>query len=575
MSTVSGQSRQSKRLTKRREAQFLLTAAVLTLVILSTFTLFSYRSTVELGLEERRQEASRMARRFARQLDGEPVPNAARLRRLEDTAAGIAVIDELGRAVAASGDVALTDPEAATRWLGWELAPPSSDTVSGRSPLAVDDGRLLFLRVDLPARQLRSSERGLDVLVPLVLLVNVTMTLLLLVYWQHLWAPFDRLIQRAKKAGRMGGDVDEMSFLLDTFEEAFEALQRSPGDELDALERTLVPNLESGVLLSDETGRVLALNKIGAAVLELEEPAEGRPLEEVLAPHPGLSTALLEAIREDRGVERGEYVLDLAAGERTLGLTMHPLRRDDGSLRGYLILFLDLTAVRRRAEERRLSENLAQLGELAAGVAHEARNALASLTGYLTLVERRALDDTIGGYLAEMRHEADHLKRVVDDFLSFARPGSARGEEVDLDPLLHRAAADPALGEVVVRFTVESEARGGARMIGDAQLLERAFCNLLRNAAEAETAGRGEAVEVALRRAGEEIEIVIGDRGPGLPEELRERLFHPFVSGRADGVGLGLALTHRIVELHHGSVRLEDRPGGGARAVVRLPAMAR
>ena len=111
------------------------------------------------------------------------------------------------------------------------------------------------------------------------------------------------------------------------------------------------------------------------------------------------------------------------------------------------------------------------------------------------------------------------------------------------------------------------------RLRGDAQLLERALRNLLHNAAQAEreAGGRGP-IQLGIDPGPEGIEVSIEDRGPGLPAEVRERLFHPFATGRRGGVGLGLALAHRIVTLHGGRIRLEDRPGGGTRALLLFPA---
>jgi signal transduction histidine kinase len=96
--------------------------------------------------------------------------------------------------------------------------------------------------------------------------------------------------------------------------------------------------------------------------------------------------------------------------------------------------------------------------------------------------------------------------------------------------------------------------------------------NVVHNAVEAQRAASPEApVEIRFRRTGDEVELLVEDRGCGIPDELRDRLFAPFVSGRSDGVGLGLALTHRILDLHRGRIHLEDREGGGVRAILSFP----
>jgi len=242
-------------------------------------------------------------------------------------------------------------------------------------------------------------------------------------------------------------------------------------------------------------------------------------------------------------------------------VTVHPLLRDDGEVRAFLALFADLTEAHRIEREEQLTENLTHLGEMAAGVAHELRNSLATLRGYLALIERQPEEESLTDYLGEMRHESDHLQRVVDDFLAFARPETTRLEDVDLVELARRAVSDPALGPKSARFVEPSSDVPPVR--GDAQLLERALKNLIHNAVRAQQdEGVEEPVHVEIGTEGRRLELKIEDLGGGLPAEVRERLFQPFVTSRADGVGLGLTLARRIVSLHGGSLTLADRPGG-------------
>jgi signal transduction histidine kinase len=431
------------------------------------------------------------------------------------------------------------------------------------------------VRVDLPAGVLARQRRGLAVLTVAVLSINAGLAVLLLFFLRHLLAPWETLLARARQMGADGAtEENEIEFLLGTFDRALTALasrqEGSAEDDIAALERTLSASLRSGLLLIDREGRVLALNAVGAALLGTDLAEPGEPLGRVLAGQPELLEVLAAAVAEGTAPQRQECAVRPGPeGTETLtvGLTVHPLRRDDGELRGLLVLFADLTATQRRAEEGRLAESLAQLGEMAGGVAHELRNGLATLRGYLTLIERRPDEDSIADFLSEIRGEADHLERVLQDFLSFARPGTARVRELSLLRLLQRAAADPALGGIGVSVRGEDVV-----LRGDPQLLERAVRNLLHNAAQAEReAGRHGPIEVAVASELEGVEVAIEDRGPGLPEEIRARLFHPFATGRRGGVGLGLALAHRIVVLHGGRIRLEDRPGGGTRALLFFP----
>lgn len=555
---------------QRQEVQILLPSALLMMAVLSTFALFAYRSTVELLLETREAEAARMGRQLASEIARGPLPNGEKLRQRLPIAHAVTVWNEKRDLMASFGDRAM-NPLARPRGRLFPAAYLGGDDLVS-SQVRFDRGGLPYtLQVDLPAPVLRSRDRGLRILTPVVLLVNGAITVWVLLFLRRLLVPFDRLVAQARSAGQEIGSQDELTFLVDTFEKALEALSRRDIDELEALQGTLGRSLKSGVLLLDAKGAVQALNEMGAEVLEVEGLEVGSRLEEAFAGQPELVELLEKAVGAGETVQREECRVVSASGERTLGITAHPLRREDASVRGFLVIFADLTQAKEELREKHLVESLAQLGELTAGIAHELRNSLATLRGYLGLMEREPADALNVEYLAEIRRESDHLARVLEDFLTFARPGSVRGEQVDLAGLAHRAAADPALAgaEVAVRLAGPGEE---FLVWGDAQLLERALRNLLSNAVEAQAETRTvKPVEIRLASHQDGVEIAVLDHGPGVEPELVEKLFDPFFTGRSGGVGLGLALTRRIVLLHAGSIALEPREEGGARAEIWLP----
>lgn len=584
------------RLGLRREVSILLPTALLLLVVLSTFTLFSYRSAVVRLTEERRNEAAALARVAAERLAarGGSGPLLSLLE-IAPRARGMAVLGSGGdggqggkgaAAEAVWGEIPAGDL-AAPLVDGWPVealgvgpgGPGLEGAVAGFAPFNGPDGRRRLVRLDLPAGELLRQRDSLKILVPAVLALETAVLLLVLFYLSHLLTPYETLLARAREVGATGAlpaaeREDEVAFLLAAFDYALTELkerqvERSEED-IATLERTLAASLESGVLLLDRHGKVLALNPVGSRLLDVETPPPGIALAELLAGQPELSAVLAEAVAAGRSLKREECTVHTGGGERTLGLTAHPLSRGDGSVRGYLVLFADLTEVLREAQETRLAESLASLGELAGGVAHELRNGLATLRGYLTLIERRPDEDSVADYLGEIRRETDHLGRVVEDFLSFARPGTARLAPVSLEKVARSAAADPALDGMPV--TVDVEPEGGADFAGDEQLLSRALRNLLHNAVQAEReAGRAGPVEIRVTTTPGGAALTVEDRGRGLPPQVRQHLFAPFVSGRPGGVGLGLALARRIVVLHGGRLTLEDREGGGTRATLFFP----
>lgn len=561
---------------QRREVSILLPVALLVMALVSTFALLAYRNTLELLVEERVVEAERLGRQLSGELTLGRLREVDRLRYRVPQVSGLSVFDDKGRLIAGEGASDLVSGLGDGGILGRLLGTGGPRTVSGTTRFKAD-GKAYTLRVDLPSQILRSRQQGVRVLTPLVLVVNGAITLIVLLFLRRFLLPFDRMVERARRAGReVGASQDEVGFLVETFEKALEALtETSKGDATESLEGTLVRSLESGVLLCDAAGTVLGLNDIGARLLDVPVPSMGVSLHDVLASRPTLLEILDRAVRLGEAVQREECTIRAGANERTLGITVHALRREDSEIRGFLSVFADLTEVQEKQREKWLADSLSQLGELTAGAAHELRNSLATLRGYLSLIERDPGSEMRSEYLAEIRHESDHLKRVLEDFLTFARPGSLRPQEVDLLSLVHRAAADPGLDGAAVEVHLDPSAAGdagGLVMQGDPQLLERAVRNLLSNAVDAQQEVEcSEPVQMQLALQSTGVELTIADRGTGLPEEDRERIFDPFYSRRSGGVGMGLALTRRIALLHQGRIELVDREEGGTRAVLWLP----
>ena len=568
-----------RRIGLRRQVLILLPVAAFLLILLGAFTLWSYRSAVHRLVQDRRQEASVRAQAVSAALVEVPVVTAATLRGLAPGAELVALLDLDGRPVATAGslggDNALSPLSGSQPKEVVALGPggPLPDRVAAFLPLEVM-GRTRMLRLDLSATELDRQLENLRILTWVTPPLSLALIALLLIFLRHFLVPYETLLEKARQSTDDAGAQDEAAFLISTVERALARMTRveepSPDDDIAALQRTLGPSLQSGLILIDLDGMVLALNDVGADLLQLERQPDATSYQRILEAYPPLVEVFDSVLSGDRSVRQLEIEIEAPTGTRTLGLTAHPLRRDDGSVRGYLTLFVDLTQVLRRADEEKLTHSLTQLGELASGIAHELRNSLATLRGYLTLIQRQPAQNTVNDYLQEIHRESEHLERVLEDFLSFARPGTKRADEVQLLALLSRAAQDPTLEGMPVE--VRSTEKGEVPIKGDEQLLERAVRNLLHNAARAEwEADRKGPLTVEVSQRDGTVRIEVGDRGPGVVPEMRDRLFQPFATSRAQGVGLGLALAHRIVSLHGGRLSLENRSGGGTLAVLQFP----
>lgn len=588
----------------RREAPVLLAVALLVFVALAGFTLLAYRGAVRRLAVERTAEAQTLAERAAREAQRLAAARVEPLAAYVPPGGGLALFDGEGRLLDAIGYAeAPRLPDGAGGEVGDPrgLLPATSGgaTAVGVAPFTAGAAGAAGaaraerrrLRLDLPATTLAGQLRSLAWLTPAVLALSAAAAVVMFLFVRALARPYEALLERARAAGAELDPRDELGQLVATFERALTALSAGTAggartEPLERLSSALGAELDGGFVLLDPEGRVQAATPAASELLRVAVPAPGAPLEQAFAARPELVARLRETVAGDRALVDGAVRVAHEGGETTVGVTAEPLRGEGGRTRGWLVVVADRTELDRRAAQERLAEGLAQLGELSAGVAHELRNSLASLSGWLALARRadrahRARGATgapdpraappsaeLHGCLEEAERETAQLARVVEDFLAFARPGTRRLEAVDLAALAARAAHDPALGDVGVALDLARE----ASFEGDAGLLERALRNLVANAAEAErSVGRRGPVAISVATAEGAWRIAVEDRGPGLPETVRARLFEPFASGRPGGAGLGLALARRIVLLHGGSIRLEPRAGGGTTAEIRLP----
>jgi len=238
-----------------------------------------------------------------------------------------------------------------------------------------------------------------------------------------------------------------------------------------------------------------------------------------------------------------------------------------------------------QAEARR-SERLAALGQLSAGLAHEIRNPLGVIRGSAEMLTQKlqASDELareLAGYIST---EVNRLSALVTEFLDFARPLHAEPHPADLIALLDRvlqivAGRFAAKQETSNSVRVERHYASGLPLVPlDESLCEQAFLNLVQNAYEAmqdQDADHGGTLRVEVQPVTqndrEGVELRLADTGPGVPDELREEIFNPFVTTKKTGVGLGLSIVSKIIDGHHGSIRVEDGPQGGASFVIFFP----
>jgi signal transduction histidine kinase len=249
--------------------------------------------------------------------------------------------------------------------------------------------------------------------------------------------------------------------------------------------------------------------------------------------------------------------------------TIVPFLDDRGKPYQYIAIRADITALKVAEEALVQQAALAQLGQMAAVVAHEVRNPLAGIKGAMqVLLSRRSESDAEAPVMRDIVARIDSLGELINDIMVFARPRPPRLTVIDLHGLVMEAITmvrrDPSAASVAIAVEGDS-----GSLAGDGELIRAAVLNLLLNAAQA-LGGRGHII-VRLTSSTTTLSVQIVDDGPGIPAEIRDRVLEPFFTTKARGGGLGLPIAKRTAELHQGSLTIACPPGGGTVVTLTLP----
>lgn len=347
--------------------------------------------------------------------------------------------------------------------------------------------------------------------------------------------------------------------------------------DLQAFNQHVIDSLTGGLATTTRDRRVLTFNHAAQQITALNLLAvRGQDVCRVLQ-LPGALHFALEHATGMIGTQRFEYEFARADGVKLLmGISAAPLRGGPGDEPGFVFTFQDVTELKRRDREASSQKRLAAIGEMAAGIAHEIRNPLASMTGSIQILRQELpLSDEQAQLMDIVLRESERLNETITNFLAYARPQKRHLQRVDLRRVLEETAA-------LLRNSVERRADHTIDVVADAAdagfeadegQIRQVVWNLATNGLRAMPRGGVLRLRLQVERSGlsPACTIAVEDEGVGIDEATRDTLFQPFKSGFTAGTGLGLAIVHRVVSDYGGLVRVSSKVGEGTTVTVRLP----
>ena len=409
----------------------------------------------------------------------------------------------------------------------------------------------------------------IEKLLPLIVLAAIVVAVGLLVAWRSA-----RRYRRELGLRQVGQEkTQDVSFIISAFQDVTRQLKEKEREleRLRALAESRAENIlqsvSNGVIAFDGDGKVSTVNRAAEELLGLSrEEMFGRTCAELFA-SAELCRVISDALQDRVTSQRVETAVTLRQGRLWLGFNTALLTDRQGGGGGVILSFSDLTEVKRLQERIELKERLTALGEMSAGIAHELRNPMAVIAGYLKLLAKKQ-DAAGNAVIRDITTEIDGMNRIIGDLLTFARPTALNRVPVDLRDLL-ASCVESALQLRRGTGTIATDLRLADLPVSmDDGLMRQSLGNIVQNALDAMQDGGTLTVES--RAEGGDAMILIRDTGHGIAPENIRKVFLPFFTTREQGVGMGLALAHKIVTAHGGRIDVESGEGKGTTFTITL-----
>ncbi len=331
--------------------------------------------------------------------------------------------------------------------------------------------------------------------------------------------------------------------------------------DLEFFNKEVIDNMHSGLITTDISGKVLLFNRAAEKITGVKrEVIIGQKIDSFL---PFFPFPFPEGRKEDTIIVEGV--------QKIIGLGVSTLKGVDERIKGYIIIFQDLTDKKRLEAEMKRKEKWAAIGELSSNIAHEIRNPLASLKSSIEMLREDLIPKDYKDKLMRIAlNEMDRLNRIISDFLTYSRPTNPEMKKVDIHEILNETVELlKNVEQNMNNVTIEKIYSGSLQVNIDPQKMKQVFWNLGLNALEAMPSG-GKLI-ISTEHSNGFVHIHFKDSGVGIEEMNIEKIFYPFFTTKEQGTGLGLAIAYRIIEEHRGSIKVESSTDIGTNFEIIIP----
>ncbi|MCC6588680.1 MAG: PAS domain-containing protein [Bryobacterales bacterium] len=374
-------------------------------------------------------------------------------------------------------------------------------------------------------------------------------------------------------SGREVKEFADMQSKLDLLSQQFRGAKEDVHLLRNNIERML-ERLEEGVLLFDPNGRLMRISNAAERLLGLSrDEISGRPFREIFPPDTPIGTLLEQVTSQQRPVRDAALTIERGPLPAVRVLVNVELMEGFPQLGKFSVLLTlrDLESRRQLRSQLDISTRLAAISRLTGGVAHEIKNPLNAIALHIEILKSRLREaDLDSRELNVIASEISRLDRVVKTFLDFTRPVDLRLRDINLVDLAKQITSlvwpQAERAHVAVTF---GAAQPVSTIRGDEDLLKQALLNVVTNGLEAMKTG-GE-LKVRVEREGDDAVLFVSDTGPGIPPEVRDKIFNLYFSTKQKGSGIGLAMTFRIIQLHNATIEFTTEPGQGTTFRMRFP----